>query len=123
MYPGKLHHNRYTIFLFIDSEPEESQYVKFISSKCIELFIKAKTMLDSVCDSIKNGNITLQELLIMKDEKDNVYKLLVANKEEVKCVKDALEQRFRECSAFHKRIEHLGQLCQNVNVPITGIVL
>lgn len=79
-------------------------------------------MLDQVCDKVKSGNITLQELLIMKEEKDNVFKLLVANKEGVKCVKDALEEKFRECSAFLKRIEHLGQLCQNVNVPIAGIV-
>ena len=108
--------------IFVHADSEESHYVNFISLKCIELFAKAKTMLDHVCARVKSGNITLQELLIMKDEKDNVYKLLVANKEEVKCVKDALEQRFRECSAFYKRIEHLGQLCQNVNVPVEGII-
>ncbi len=90
------------------------------------LFACAKSMLDDVYDKIDAGTITLHELLVMKGKREHVSKLLAANiqaEEKARHVKHGLEQRLNECSLFLKRKEHLGQLCQNIEVPVKGIII
>lgn len=113
-------------YLSVDAEvakAQESSRFKFLPNKCTELFTHAKVVLDNVCARITAGTITPRELLLMKDNKIHVSRLIAANfleKEEVKCVQRNLEQRFHEYAEFLERKERLGLLCQHIDVPVKG---
>ena len=81
-------------------------------------------MLDEIHTKIVDGTMSLRELLLMKNERDHVKKLLTASihdEQKVKQVQQTLEEKFRECALFLDRKKHLGQLCRHVKVPVKGM--
>jgi parvulin-like peptidyl-prolyl isomerase len=109
-------------YLIIDSDG--ASIFKFISKDCISLFTYANKMLDEVRAKIMSSTITLRELLLMKEKRDHMKKLITVNvsdEQEDKHIQQVLEEKLGECALFLQRKEYLGQLCQHVKVPVKGM--
>ena len=115
-------------FNVLDSEVgkprDESRWItNVLPNKALRVFACAKKRLDDIFARICNYRITLQELSEMVEKKNNVYKLIDANcvQEKSQAVIKILDIEFQECALFQRRVQYLTQICQHVEVPVTGM--
>lgn len=102
---------------------EPSNFIKFLSNKCITLFTCAASVLDDICSKIETSTVTLQQLSLLKKRAEDVKKLFAANfhnKERMNHFIHILDEKFKEYGQFLRRLERLGLLCQNIDIPVKG---
>lgn len=94
-----------------------------LSEKCKVLCTKAQKLLKNMCSRIQTGNVTIMELSQMKENHDNLNKLLVnaMTKKKVTILQKVLQQRLREQELFTTRLNHLRKLCQNISIKVKGM--
>ena len=88
----------------------------------------AISTLDSVCNSILSGCLTVKDLQTIARKMDQMEKLCSAAKsssldkkgKEYDRIKTALETRLTEYRAFSNRRELLGNLCNGIDVHVSG---
>lgn len=94
-----------------------------LSKKCEFLCTCAESALGSICTKTKNGDITLDELSMMKKRNDHVELLFEESNKDVKevtALKQSLKERYEERDVFMRHVEKLGQLCQSVTIQVEG---
>ena len=94
-----------------------------LSEQCAFLCVCAENTLDCVCTRIRTGEVTLEEISLLKKKKNHVEVLCAENeakKADGEQLKKLLHQRFDELEEFRKRVVLLGQVCQSITVPVKG---
>ena len=94
-----------------------------LSEQCTFLCVCAESTLDGVCTRIKNGEVTLEEISLLKKKKTHDEVLLTENeakKADGEQLKKLLHQRFDELEEYRERVVLLGQVCQSVTVHVKG---
>ena len=94
-----------------------------LSEQCALLCMCAESTLDGVCTRIRNGEVTLEEISLLKKKKNHVEVLLAENeskKADGEQLKQLLHQRFDELEEYRERVVLLGQVCQSLTEPVKG---
>ncbi len=93
-----------------------------LSQKCLLLCTCAERTLTDVCKKIRDGSVTLSELILIKKKKNYVLKLISGSikEKDVTRLEEALEMRLREHERFCEENKHLVQLCDHVTIKIKG---
>ena len=89
----------------------------------------AVSVLEDICKNIYNGGITVRDMEMILQRKDQMEKLCSAlvsghlNKQgaEYERIKEAIETRIKELRAFKVHKDLLGSLCQGVTVTVSGM--
>ena len=112
----------YITFLSIENINLATSSVNFLSEKSEILCTCAETALSEVCDKAESGEVTLIEILKLKQRKNHV-KLLINesyDKDKAETLKQLLEERYEEQVLLIERAQYMGQLCHAVTIPVQG---
>ena len=110
-------------YYYIENESMLSGSAYGLSEQCTLLSACAESTIDGVCTRIRTGEMTLEEILLLKKKESHVEVLLSENEAEKadgEQLKQLLHQRFDELEEFRERVVLLGQVCQSVTVPVKG---
>ena len=113
----------YNFSVIIENEAMMSSGSYGLSEHCAFLCVCAESTLNDICTRIRNGELTVEEISLLKKKKNHVEVLLAENeakKADGEQLKKLLHQRFDELEEFQERVVLLGQVCQSVTVTLKG---
>ena len=94
--------------------------------------ICAQSCLEGMCENLRNGEITVQDLQMVREYQEQMKRLCLAvsssdeRTDLYTCVKGAVEKRLEECNAVNIRREVLSHLChfiRFVNQKVKGMLI
>lgn len=114
-------HKKYCKFYlcFVGSQVGKKGKECNLSDNCSVLCTCAETTLEKLCDKIKSGKITLDELRRVKNKRDCFYELCIANNSPDN-MKLILQQKFDEYDEFYRQLDYIGQICDKVTINVKG---
>ena len=109
--------------MYSNSAGDPKQYN--LSDKFMKICRSAEDVLLKIRSSVESGDITLMELLILKENGSHVDELfqIIFSDTNKKIIMQNLSQRYHEQRLFASKLSCLRRVCDNISIPIEGMFL